>query len=158
MRLAFEKAQGKRWWERLISWRMSSDVSHVELLFSDGICFSTHPKDGASRFKTIEMDSRWIIEPVLLVTQDRENGLREWCKERQGIPYGWETIAAIAADSHSIPNFPDTLICSELCKAGLQFIGVLESTEVPGMTDPGTLLKEIRAWNSAVRKYERTKT
>ncbi len=151
LQLAFGTTLNEGFLSKLIAWKTGGTVDHVELLFSDGMCFSTHPKDGASRFKKIDFKpGEWVFEDVLMVPPEKERELRAWCEKHVGIPYGWETIFAIGANLPDVKNRPNTVVCSELCKAGLQHIGILLDTEAPGMTDPNTLRKEIKAWNAAL--------
>jgi hypothetical protein len=147
--LAFQSGKRDHWWDALVAWRTMSDVTHVELQFSDGVCFSAHPADKYTRFK-VQDTSGWTIVPLQQVSPGGEAQVRAWCKAHEGIPYGWESIWAMAANLPKAPNLQHTMVCSEICKLALQHLGILAGTTPSGMTDPETLLKEIRAWNAAL--------
>jgi uncharacterized protein YycO len=103
-----------------------------------------------TRFKRYTSLDNWIIEPVLMCGAESERRIRAWCHAHVGMPYGWETIFAIATQLRTVKDVPTTAICSEICKRALLSEHILHDTADPVVTDPGSLLKEIRAWNSAM--------
>ena len=121
MRAAFYIAQRGKLFDRLISGFDGGRYSHVELLFSDGTCFSSSSRDGGVRFKFIEFDAgKWDFVD-LDVPDFMEPWLRDWCADRVGARY----------DYLGVLHFPLLWIrqdrrrwfCSEICVAALQSIG-----------------------------------
>ena len=58
MKLAFYKAKHGTKIDKIVAAAIGSEYSHVELVFSDGICFSASPRDKGVRFKTINLDRK----------------------------------------------------------------------------------------------------
>lgn len=61
MNIAFYKSHNGKLLDKTISWVTSSQYSHCELIFTDGICASASPRDGGVRFKYINMGDRWDV-------------------------------------------------------------------------------------------------
>lgn len=97
MKLAFYKDKGDmfdtlvRWWTRpkFFKFWESARYSHVEVVFSDGLCFSASPRDKGVRFKSIDLtDGKWdVLE--LKVPQEGEALARLWSKGQAGKEYDW---------------------------------------------------------------------
>jgi uncharacterized protein YycO len=77
----------------LIMLRTLGAYSHVELVFSDGVSFSSSAADGGVRFKNIDYSDeyRWTFIP-LNVTKEVESIIRETCNKEVGKPYDWVGI------------------------------------------------------------------
>lgn len=66
MMLAFYKAEHGDKVDKLVSTVIDSKYSHVELVFSDGICFSASPRDKGVRFKNIDLNNgKWDLYKVI---------------------------------------------------------------------------------------------
>lgn len=62
MKLAFYKAKHGTIVDKLVAAVIDSEYSHVELVFSDGICFSASPRDKGVRFKQIDINNgKWDL-------------------------------------------------------------------------------------------------
>lgn len=114
--LAFYKG-GKTLFDKITKLRTNGEHTHVELLFSDGMSFSSSQWDGGTRFKRIEYDpSKWDLVPV----EGIDEGLvRRWCEKQVGKKYDWRAILGLMAGK-SNPGDADKLFCSEACLAALQ--------------------------------------
>lgn len=62
--------------------------SHVELFFSNGMSFSSSPRDGGCRFKVISYDDKWIGVDIPMSPQ-REYELALKCMKYEGKKYDW---------------------------------------------------------------------
>lgn len=90
MYLAFYKATNDDLKGRLIN-RLSGNYgySHVELVFSDGMSFSSSPRDGGVRFKAIEFNpDRWVFFR-LRYTPKHEAIIRARARSIEGAEYDW---------------------------------------------------------------------
>lgn len=94
MRLAFYIAKHgnyKDWAIDFVTGRYG--YSHVELIFSDGMCFSSSPREGKCRFKfisDIETSGHWNI--IDIKTTHKEKTVYENCKKIDGKKYDWMGI------------------------------------------------------------------
>lgn len=69
MKVAFYRADRsttRRWMAKFADWITGNyGYSHVELIFSNGLSFSSSDRDGGTRFKNIKYDpSRWVIYEI----------------------------------------------------------------------------------------------
>ncbi len=115
MRFAFYKAEYGDWLDKLIAWYTRGPYSHVEMFFEkDNICFSSSPRDGGTRWKTIpdiKTSGKWVIVDTPYVD---ENKLKIKCNAQLGKKYDWFCIFfnfVIPFDIHD----PKRWICSEIC-------------------------------------------
>jgi len=120
MRLAFYRAWTSSWregWQdRLVSIFTLGRYSHVEFVFSDGMCFSASPRDGGTRFKEIHfVPGRWTFVDI---PDCNEDALWKWCSVQQGRAYDWLGLLS--------PWFgcqdPYRWFCSEIVAAGLNAV------------------------------------
>lgn len=120
MKLAFYKATRPGlagFMNRLIRWWTNSPYSHVELVFSDGVCGSSSFEDGGVRLKHIEMSpEKWDFVDI----GGDEQAARNWFLIHYGQPYDvlglfgfiwrrgthsrgkWSCSEAVAASLHII--------------------------------------------------------
>jgi hypothetical protein len=90
MKLAFYKGVYGNVLDWLIMLWTMGQYSHVELVFSDGVSFSSSQWDGGVRFKKINYShkERWgFIE--LEIAEEKEQELREKCEKLVGKKYDW---------------------------------------------------------------------
>ena len=116
MKIIFYVAKYGTIWDQLIALRTWGPYSHVELMFSDGMCFSSSPRDGGTRFKKIQIDPvHWT---ALDFPTDKEDCIRKWCEKQVGKPYDWLGILGLAIDA---PIIDDNKIwyCSKVCTAAI---------------------------------------
>ena len=94
MMLAFYKAEHGTKIDKIVAAAIESEYSHVELVFSDGICFSASPRDKGVRFKTINLDNgKWDLYKI--DKQFYEEMLKKQVKRFEGQPY--DTLGAIGS-------------------------------------------------------------
>ena len=102
MKIAFYRAeygtlQDKiiAWWTRPKKWKIFDyeSFSHVEILHSDGRCFSASPRDNGLRWKDIpdiETSGKWKI--IDIDNEKTEPDLIEENNRNDGKGYDWITI------------------------------------------------------------------
>ena len=108
--------------DKLIGLVTFSIYSHVELQFSDGICFSSSHRDGGTRFKQIIVNSdHWHVISIT-VTAEQEAAIRTWCTEQLGCPY--DLLAVLCIDIPGDIHTSGAWYCSEICAAALSDNGI----------------------------------
>lgn len=122
--------------------------SHVEMRFSDGICFSSSPRDGGTRFKEIRVNHKhWDICPLPEITQEQENRIRGWCRTQEGLAYDWKAIICffLPGDIHT----PNEWYCSEICAVALSYSGHM--FKFPKKISPNEMHKMVveKTYNSS---------
>lgn len=134
MQLCFYKARYGNFWDKTISWFTGSVYSHVELRFSDGMCFSASPVESGVRFLYIKLDERWDVIDLPNVSEEKEKEIRNWCETQVGKGYDWFAIFGYFY-GWLIGWFPlcnsrldDSRYwyCSEICTYPLTKFGVLD--------------------------------
>lgn len=122
MKLIFYIASVGDNWDKLIAYWTKGPYSHVELMFSDGMCFSSSPRDGGVRFKQIAIDpTHWAI--VNINVGDKEAEIREWCQSQCGMKYDW--LGVLGCGIHMPFRTKHRWFCSEICITALDKVGVL---------------------------------
>lgn len=141
MKIAFLKGTG--FVDRLIQLWTWGKYCHAELVFSDGVWFST---ELSSPFKTsfhryTELSQYWdFVE--LNITPEQEQEIRKFCTGELGCSYDWKGIFL----SMILPlgrADPDKWFCSEVCAASLQTIGILPNI-VAHRISPNKLYKLLK--------------
>jgi hypothetical protein len=134
--LAVYKADAGSRWDRVIGdWtrdpRLPCQYSHVELVFSDGIAFSSSPRDGGTRFKRIYFDDKWHMYNLGELTQER--AIRAWCASQVPARYDWRGILGfnIPLVDYSLNHW----FCSEVTTTAVQIEGLLTELK-PIKTSP----------------------
>ena len=95
MNLIFYVAEYGDWLDKLIALVTRGRFSHVELQFSDGVCFSSSPRDGGTRLKTIVVDPlHWVTVPVTCTTA-QETKAMEWCEKNVGKGYDYLGVVGL---------------------------------------------------------------
>ena len=94
LQLAFYIAKHGTIVDKFVAKAIQSKYSHVELVFSDGLCFSASPRDKGVRFKHINLkNGKWDLYQILKPF-DIEL-LKEQLNTYLGIPY--DTLGAIGS-------------------------------------------------------------
>jgi hypothetical protein len=93
MQIAFYRASEGNIADKAINlWTGGKGFSHVELVFSNGLCFSSSQRDGGCRFKKILLKpEKWFIVnwPV---SEEEEEEIKDLCRSQIGKDYDWAGI------------------------------------------------------------------
>lgn len=139
MEIAFYQAKYGQKFDKWISWFTWGPYSHVELVFSDGVFFSSSPRDDGVRFKKIEpKEDHWRFYPVD-VTSQQEQIVRDWCNTKVGLPYDWMGIHAFFIP-WVIRQRKEEWFCSEICITALQLVDLFPGVR-PHKTTPNRMAK-----------------
>jgi hypothetical protein len=128
LKIAFYKAWVKGdLKDKLISIWTLGPYSHCELIFSDGISFSSSWRDDGIgvRYKEIYyLPNRWDF--IEIPTTDQELKMRSWCDARteEKAKYDWRGIIQFVIPF--IKQNDEDWFCSEICIAALNHGGVLD--------------------------------
>lgn len=140
MRVAFRK-RAKSWYSYLIRFYTRGPYSHSELVFSDGLCFSSQEGEG-SRFKAISLTAdEWDLLPVPVSEADQLR-IRAFCEREKGCEYDWRGISFSFLPVPIGWQSAEKWFCSEICAAGLQIAGYL-SGFTPASLSPNQLYREL---------------
>ena len=86
--------------------------SHVELVFSDGMCFSVSPRDGGARFKKIDLNPEsWNVMDIY-IPEPAEKDIRAIAKSFTG--YKYDYLGAIFSISPLCIQKNNRAFCSEI--------------------------------------------
>jgi hypothetical protein len=139
MRLAFKKSSG--FTGKLIDWLSGGDgFCHVELIFSDGISFSSTTMDEEKpgvRFKQIAYShpQTWVFVE-LAVTEDQEAQMVCKAIEIEHAPYDYRGVARFVLPW--MPEHPTAYFCSESVLTALQAGGLFPGIK-PHKVSPNRL-------------------
>lgn len=112
MKIAFYKAEFGLNWDRFVALITNGIYSHCELVFSDGACWSSSPRDGGTRYKTIEISDHWDCVDIH-GDEINESIIRSWCNKHIGIKYDW--IGAMGVGLHLPFQERHRMFCVEAC-------------------------------------------
>lgn len=119
--LLFYRAKYGNIQDKLISLVTCGPFSHVELKFSDGVCFSSSLRDGGTRFKKIAINPKHWAEIELLTWEDeysvKEKRIRTWCEAKQGLQYNLAGVLGL--DKVCVLKNRNKWFCSELCLSAI---------------------------------------
>lgn len=88
--MAFYKSNRGTFLDFLIdAWTGFGGFSHCELMFSDGMSFSSSPREGICRFKDIKYDDKWIMIDLPYVGSLMESDIRFECSKEVGKRYDY---------------------------------------------------------------------
>jgi hypothetical protein len=140
MQVIFYVAKYGTWQDGIVAHWTRGPYSHCELLFSDGMAFSSSPRDGGTRFKQIEFKPHhWDLYP-LSVDGEKEAAIRLWCEGQLGKKYDWLGIFGFVVKNSAIQD-PKKWYCSEICANVLNLFKV---THFPSIEiTPNKLAKKI---------------
>lgn len=133
MKVAFYKAKGtlfdaliKIWTcpiTELFTGKWKHSYSHCEVIFSDGIWFSSSPRDGGVRYKYIvEAPDTWDIL-TLDVPLQAELMVRDWCTKQVGKKYDWVGVLLGQLLHMGYIQDPHRWYCSEIVSTILLKVG-----------------------------------
>ena len=140
MKIAFFKGKWT-FFSFLIRLKTGSSYSHTELVFSDGLAFSSSEEDWGTRFKKIKFKKRnWdFIE--LNLSKYKENKILSFCKKENKKSYDWKAIfLAQMFNFHS--HKKQSWFCSEICTSALQEVGLIPKIS-PHMVSPNDLYEKL---------------
>lgn len=121
MNLLFYIAKNGNFSDWLISTWTQGPFSHVELQFSDGICFSASKRDGGTRFKKIDViPEHWAKINV----NCNENKIRDWCQNQLGCKY--DLLGVLGLALHIKYKNKKQWFCSELVGEALRVGGLIK--------------------------------
>jgi hypothetical protein len=146
MKLAAYKAwaPGTGLISKLIALRHLGRYSHVELVFSDGVCYSSSAQDGGVRFRRIRLNPRrWDTFDLPWVTPEHEVRMRAWGLGRVDRCYDWHGVLRFVLPW--LRQRPDEQFCSEECLTMLRTQGYLTHV-APSTVWPSRLVKIIKAY------------
>lgn len=112
--------------------------THCELLFSDGMCFSSSNRDGGLRFKKIEFNpDKWII---IDIPRSNEGQARAYCESLEKDNSGYDYLGTLLGwlGIHSKRKW----FCSEVTARVLQESGVALDVD-PETVSPYMLYEEL---------------
>lgn len=144
LKLAFFKAKYGNFYDKLVAWFCRGGYSHVELVFSDGVSFSSSPRDGGTRFKNIDVNNgHWDILEIPCAP-DKEARIRRWCHSECDKNYDWFAIygyvfgAVIgwAFGADKCLNDKNHWYCSEVCMSAIRKFDVLPIDEDQVLVHP----------------------
>lgn len=109
-------------------------VSHAEIMFSDGVCGTSEPKNGVVLRKINFRPEDWVVLE-LPCTPIQEELVRAFFEKELGCPYDWKGIlcAQILGWNRSSPT---AWFCSEICTAALQEVYKQLAGVKPASVDP----------------------
>ena len=87
MKIIFYKAEHGTFADKVISLFTRSKYSHCEILFSDGVCASSSPRDGGIRLKSIQIGDHWDV--FELIGRYDEDAIKYWFMTNLGDSYDW---------------------------------------------------------------------
>lgn len=119
MKLAFYKGPHAGFaglFDRAVRWWTRGPYSHVELVLSDGVCWSSSARDGGVRSKVIDLDpAKWDLVEV----DGNELAARWWFEIHRGKKYDYLGLFGFVWRTVRSPN--SRWFCSEAVAASLGF-------------------------------------
>lgn len=135
LKVAFYRARiDGRIWDQAVNWFSGfGGFAHVELVFSDGVSFSSTSMDQppGPRFKQIDYSAhpkRWELVDLPQVSSEIEDSVRAWATEKVAMNagYDWGAIwGFVPFVRRFVAPDDDRWICSEIVATALLFAGVL---------------------------------
>lgn len=114
----------------------NSIYSHVEIVFTTGISFSSSPRDGGCRYKAIVYDDAIWDYIDLNITKQCEDVIMKFCDSQNGKGYDWSGIILSQVFPLNIDE-PNKWTCSELVAKCLNY-------KHPAKYNPGNLYTKVR--------------
>lgn len=143
MKIAFQKRDAGIFALAIRAWTWSK-YSHCELVFSDGRAFSSHVRDGGTRFISMSYPSPTVWDFIEIpATSEDEALVRAFCEAELNCKYDWNGIFL----SQVLPfrrQHPERWFCSEVCSAALQLLGRLPAYPPAHSFSPGGLYRTLR--------------
>jgi hypothetical protein len=122
-------------YNRLVRWWTQSSYSHVELVFSDGMCWSSSYMDKGVRGKYIDLnDGNWDLIELRPGFNVNEEVALSWFTNHKGQKY--DILGNIHFIFSPVNDSKNKWFCSEAVAAALGFYK-------PERYDPGTLYETL---------------
>ena len=137
MQIWFYKAEYGDWCDKFISWGTGGPYSHVELVFSDGECFTSSPRDGGVRFKTIPLSDKWTV--IDIGNKEKEAAVKECCRKQLGKKYDWLGAFGCGIGLSWLTS-EDKWFCSEI--VGF-ILNNMQLKQLPTMPTPNAMYQEL---------------
>ena len=127
--------------DNLIGISSLSKYSHTELVFSDGLCFSSSGRDDGVRFRELDPHpDRWDIFD-LVITEAEENQMRSMAELYVKKKIKYDYIGAVTC-GFNLCIHNKKFFCSEIVAIFLAF--VFEMDGLPCTYSPGDVVKYIQ--------------
>ena len=140
MHLAFYCATHPKspWLSRLTDWLSGGyGYSHVEMVFSDGMSFSSSAFDSVDlpdgrtlkngvRIKQIDYahhPDRWRLVPLPFVSPKDERAMREWAEKTWAEGHGYDFNGVSRFVLPWMREHPEKYFCSEVCATAMEHAG-----------------------------------
>lgn len=145
MKIAFYKAATGNFIDRLID-RCTErrGYSHCEFVFSDGMFFSSSPRDGGCRFKMIDQDPRHWDFVDLPLTEGEESHLRFVCHYliSRGTRYDFFGVLGFVTPCKATNG---RMFCSESLVSALQMARLMSDQLKAAKVSPSDLQQMFTA-------------
>lgn len=143
MKIAFQKRDTRVFAWLIKLWTLSK-YSHCEIVFSNGVAFSSHVANGGTRFISFLSPSPRVWDFIEISTSPQEEAeLRVWCQDELNCKYDWLGIFF----SQVLPlrrEHPNRWFCSEVCAAAVQRLLRLPQNPPACTYSPGGLYRKLR--------------
>lgn len=150
MQLAFKKADGN-FFSRAIGLLTGGKFCHVELVFSDGMSWSSNYPEGVRFIVQMYGIPGWTMLPVPCTKREEET-VRQWCSTKVGTPYDLRGV--VLFKNPVIHEDEAKFFCDEACITALQQIGRIMKIDA-GEESPNSLYK---IWKKFLEDSQRAKT
>lgn len=136
LRVALYKAKHGGVIDWLINWFTGREgYSHTEIIFPDGVFFSSSGEDGGVRFKLIPVNRLyWTVYRVSL-TPEAVHAVRAFCRNQDGKKYDWCGVLGFVTPTHHAQG---RWFCSEIVVAAMQHAGLFKNIK-PWKVNPNVL-------------------
>jgi len=140
MKIAFYIAKHGKFEDKIISFLTKSPYSHVEMVFSDGICASSSQREDGVRFKKINIyNGKWDVYEVKDIFCERL--VRQWFVDNDGDKYDWTGAVGswLGIDLYK----EDRKFCSQSCAIVLdRFRNQTPASLYKDLMDNGIIFKD----------------
>lgn len=120
MRILFRKVKGGDFVDHIIGWFSGGKYSHVELVFSKILCFSSRPFSGTT-FTTIDYDNEHWEVFNLPMSAEKELAILQWCMKESHCKYDW--LGVLRFVFPFIKQSKKRWFCTEIVVTALQEAG-----------------------------------
>jgi hypothetical protein len=149
MSIAFYRARwdGRLWDNAVSMFSGFGPFAHVELVFSDGLSFSSTSMDDqpGPRFKKIEYDPiKWVVSDLPYVTDHDEARMRSWAWQQIVLAdgYDWGAIWRFVPGIGRLFKPSDSKwMCSEIVVSCLRYAGYFQDDRPAHRISPNRLAK-----------------
>lgn len=142
MKIAFYKAK-KSFIDKTICFFTNGPYSHAELIFDDGISFSSSLPDHGVRFKHITYNVQSWDFIVVNLSPENEHKVRDFCEKQQGKKYD---LLGVLGFVMPLQQEKKKWFCSEIIIRALQEAGLYRWV-IPSRIHPTALHDLLRSQN-----------